>query len=356
MKLNAKMVKFVRKKSLNESVVGAHLVGSVPFESVSKVFRVASKTLGTHLQRIPDGEVGERTNWVAWQLPLFVGCDALEWADSDSEYSAAAARRIRIKEGFSEADIKFGNLGYADAASESFRTFERLQEEGVLADHHRFQICLPTPVAPVHLWVQKEDQFAVEVSYEVAMLGELEKILALLPAERIAIQWDTAVEFGVLEGCFPTYMKSPMVDILSRLERLGNAVPQTVELGFHLCYGDAGHKHFVEPDDVSKLVEVANELEARLNRPLNWIHLPVPKNRNDDAYFAAARKLKLSADTELYLGLLHSDGVAGANKRIEAALQHIPRFGVATECGFGRRDSATIEDLMVQHADVSNSV
>ncbi len=346
----------MQKNRLNESVVGAHLVGSVPFESVSKVFRVASKALGTHLHRIPDGEVGERTNWVAWQLPIFVGCDALEWAETDSGYSAASARRIRIKAGFSGADIQFGNLGYADAASESFRTFDRLQEEGVLAEHHRFQICLPTPVAPVHLWVQKEDQFAVEESYEVAMLGELEKILASLPDERIAIQWDTAVEFGVLEGCFPTYMKSPMADILSRLVRLGNAVPHTVELGFHLCYGDAGHKHFVEPNDVSKLVEVANELEARLDRRLNWIHFPVPKNRNDDAYFAPARKLKLSAETELYLGLLHSDGIAGAKQRIEAALRHIPRFGVATECGFGRRDTATIEDLMVQHADVSHSI
>ena len=147
-----------------------------------------------------------------------------------------------------------------------------------------------------------------------------------------------------------------MSDVLTRLARLGNAVPPSVQLGYHLCYGDAGHRHFVEPTDVSKLVEVANELTSRLKRPLNWIHLPVPKSRDDEAYFAPARKLNLSTDTELYLGLLHSDGVAGANKRIEAALRHIPAFGVATECGFGRRDPATIEGLMVQHVKVSNPI
>jgi hypothetical protein len=34
--------------------------------------------------------------------------------------------------------------------------------------------------------------------------------------------------------------------------RLGRAVPDDVELGFHLCYGDLDAKHFVQPTDAAK--------------------------------------------------------------------------------------------------------
>lgn len=338
------------------AVKGAHLVGSVPYESASAVFKAASGILGEHLHRIPDGEVGERSNWVAWQLPMFLGSDAFEWTEQDSGYSEAAPRRLRIKEGHGESEIRFENIGYADVAIESFALFDALQKKGEVSRGHRFQVCLPTPVAPIHLWVRTEDQHAVEKEYEAAMLNELARIADSIPAEQLAIQWDTAVEFGILEGCFPTYMQSPMAEVMERLLRLGDAVPMPVQLGYHLCYGDAGHKHFVEPADMSKLVAVANALAQGLKRPLNWIHLPVPKDRSDDAYFAPAGDLKLAADTELYLGLIHSDGEAAANERVAATLRHIPAFGVATECGFGRRDPETIRDLMAQHASVSSPV
>ena len=339
-----------------ETVSGAHLVGSVPYPTVEDVFRGAADLLGDHLHRIPDGEVGERKNWVACQLPVFTSCDAFEWTGEDSGYSAAAPRRIKLKDGKVASDIRFGNLGYADVAIESFGTFDALQTAGTIPAGIRFQVCLPTPVAPVHLWVRREDQSVVERQYELAMLSELRRIIESIPADRLAIQWDTAVEFGILEGCFPTYMDTPMANIVARLVRLGDVVPVDTELGYHLCYGDAGHRHFVEPGDVSKLVDVANQVAARLQRPLNWIHMPVPKDRDDEAYFAPAQHLALPQETELYLGLLHSDGVEGARPRIEAALAHIPAFGVATECGFGRRKAETIEALLQQHAAVSHPV
>jgi hypothetical protein len=41
---------------------------------------------------------------------------------------------------------------------------------------------------------------------------------------------------------------------------LGEQVPAGVELGYHLCYGDPGHKHLVEPVDLALCVEISNEL------------------------------------------------------------------------------------------------
>ena len=43
---------------------GVHLVGSVPLADAEAVFRAANAILGRHLRRIPDGETGERTNWI----------------------------------------------------------------------------------------------------------------------------------------------------------------------------------------------------------------------------------------------------------------------------------------------------
>jgi len=45
--------------------------------------------------------------------------------------------------------------------------------------------------------------------------------------------------------------------LTSRLTRLGRAVNEEVQLGFHLCYGDSGHKHFVQPTDTGLSVEIA---------------------------------------------------------------------------------------------------
>jgi hypothetical protein len=43
---------------------GVHLVGSVPLGDAEDVFRAATSILGGRLRRIPDGETGERSNWI----------------------------------------------------------------------------------------------------------------------------------------------------------------------------------------------------------------------------------------------------------------------------------------------------
>lgn len=82
--------------------------------------------------------------------------------------------------------------------------------------------------------------------------------------------------------------------------------------------------------------------------PLNWLHLPVPR---DPAYFAPLKGLA-PGDTEIYLGLVHrTDGLEGSARRVAAAQQAVDfAFGVATECGLGRRPPETIPELLQIHA------
>jgi len=91
------------------------------------------------------------------------------------------------------------------------------------------------------------------------------------------------------------------------------------------------------------------------NEDIDWLHMPVPRGRSDEAYFAPLRHLRLHPGTRLYLGLVHyTDGVEGARKRLMAAEKVVSDFGIATECGFGRRPRAQdIRELLGLHAQIA---
>jgi hypothetical protein len=342
--------------AVQEQPRGVHLNGSVPLTNSEEVFRTASSILGGRLRRIPDGETGDRSNWIGWQIQFFAANPSFEIIQRDRQ-AYAPLPTVKLRPQVTPDEIVFNNIGYADAAIASYAVFSRLKRDGIIPANYRFQVSLPTPLAPVMAFVGSENLPKVEPAYETAMFAELDRIAAAIPHDELAIQWDVAVEFGILEDAAFRGSAEIKQGIIDRLIRLGERVPEDVELGYHLCYGDAGHKHFKEPEDTSKLVEVANAISAGAKRPINWIHLPVPRNRTDEAYFAPLRNLKLHPETELYLGLVHyTDGVEGTRKRIEAAQRVVTNFGVATECGFGRRSPETIPALLRIHSEVAAPV
>ena len=147
--------------------------------------------------------------------------------------------------------------------------------------------------------------------------------------------------------------------IIERLVRLADMVDVEVEVGFHLCYGDMGHQHFAQPKDMIHLVEVANAIIQGSKRVINWLHMPVPKERTDEEYFAPLKGLHLEkGKTELFLGLVHYDNLEGSRERIESAASVIGGkgkmvFGVATECGMGRTPGGQLDSILEISREVS---
>ena len=79
--------------------------------------------------------------------------------------------------------------------------------------------------------------------------------------------------------------------------------------------------------------------------------MSVPRERDDDAYFLPLRDLKISPETELFLGLVHdSDGAEGARRRITAASKVRPAFGIATECGMARARTKELVLKLLRHS------
>jgi len=347
-----------------------HLVGSVPLNTAADVFRAVSDAIGPHLKRIPDGETGDRTGWVGFQALMLLDHPSFELVPSDvpgerAEDLARAVRAqtdgyrapsFRLREGVDPTQLRFTRLGYTEAALASYATFAEFKASGVIQPGTRFQVALPTPLAPLAIFVTPADIPAVLPAYQTALLRELAAICAAIPAGELAVQWDVAVEMGLLEGAIPAPFDNVEETVAAAVVALGDAVPSGVSLGYHLCYGDMGLHHFIEPRDMAVLVGLANRISAGLTRSLDWMHMPVPRDRDDPAYFEPLGRLRLAETTELFLGLVHeSDGLEGARRRMTSAGRFRSGFGVGTECGFGRRDPGGIPALLQLHREVATS-
>ena len=61
-----------------------YLVGSVSMANAEQVFETLSAALGRRIKHIPDGETGERGDWITWLEPVFANSPALTLAEVKS--------------------------------------------------------------------------------------------------------------------------------------------------------------------------------------------------------------------------------------------------------------------------------
>jgi hypothetical protein len=316
------------------------LVGSANVGDAEELFRLVGEISGGTVARIPDGERGRRRNWLAAQGPFLASADDLEAVDTGpNRYGSRGqvGKRFRPRANVDLSWLEI-DLPYAPDAAASFQMFRALQDDGVLDGETRMQISMPTAMATCLALIAPEAQPDMLPVMERALARQVDQIVAELSNDSLAIQWDVAAEFMHMElAGAETFSRESIAAALIRLAAL---VPESIELGYHLCYGDAppepGAKgrHFVEPEDTALLVEVANAIVEGAGRPVDWIHMPVPISRDDEAYFAPLAGLRLPSETRLYLGLVHEeDGLDGARRRAASASNFVSGFGVATECG-----------------------
>ena len=320
-----------------------HFVGSICLPDQRIATQHLCESLASRLRRISDGETGKRENFVVFQWEIFNESPFVQ----ASFPPGSASRGPVISPGPDAPQIKLLPVEYDDFAISGYSEFCKLREEGIIPRGVRFQVSLPTPLNVLGNLITPSWRSTVEPLYEGALLAALRRIQDHIPPSDLAIQWDLASEFAYLEEAgeeLPWF--APIKEgLLERVMKLAVAVDEGVELGFHLCYGDLGHKHFVEPKDTTLLCEVANGVLESVPRLIDWIHMPVPRSRVDAAYFAPLKNLTLGK-TELYLGLLHANDEEGTRDRIKTAAEVIAPFGLATECGLGRSSQAELESIL----------
>lgn len=344
------------------------LVGSVPGETAAEVLRTCGEGIGTFVTSLPDGETGYRRMWIHFlAATIYHGHPALETIQRPKPVGGKERWHVeeygeegwlfKVKETVNA--VQFDHLGYADEAKKSYQDFCALRAEGVIPAGVRFQVALPLTESANRLWLTNaHDYELMQAAYEEAMGREIAQIVTVIPADELVIQWDICVEVLAiaLQDRFGAPWQppgDPFERYLQALTGLASHVPDQTLMGCHLCYGDLGHKHLVEPPDLSLVVRMANAAHQAVTRPIDYYHMPVPRNRDDAAYFAPLKDLEIG-DAKLYLGLIHhTDGVEGSLRRVRTARQYLSSFGVATECGFGRRPKETIPELLRIHREVA---
>jgi len=333
-----------------------HLIGSIPLADSEQVFRRLGESLGPFLRCMPDGETGERSRWVYFQRQMLLDHPAMEIDPTVPPYKfiqwdgkvVRDIEQVRFKPGVDPATVSF-ETGYDKAALASWDVFRKLRATGAIPGHVRFQVSLPTPQASGYLYVSgpaRETYFEV---YERALKSALANIVKAIPAADLSIQWDVCQEVLAFENYFkdrPAHYKKQIFDMLGRL---GDAVPAGVEMGFHLCYGSPRDPHLVQPTDGAILAEMLTGIVAATKRHIDFLHIPVPKDRTDDAYYAPLGGFRRPDGTRLYLGLLHHDDAAGDRQRVEVARRHVSDFGLSAECGWGRTEPGRLPGLLKGH-------
>ena len=345
----------------SNSFAGVHLVGSIAMDNCEQVFRKISAELGPYLDKIPDGETGERARWIYFQRTMLEEHPAMEIDPTVSELTLyqwdgkllRSLPLLRFREGINPDDVEFPT-GYDKAAEYSYSIFKKLRAEGVIPAHIRFQVCLPTPMSSCYMYVSHKAYDDYQRVYLKSLLNALNGILDNIPHEDLYIQYDVCQEVLILEDYFPYRPPDYKDRIFSELAVLGDAVPADVKLGYHLCYGTPYDEHLVMPKDAGILVELMNGIIGGVNRGVDFLHIPVPKDRTDHAYFMPLKNFR--GDTRLYLGLIHHDDDDGDRQRIEAAREYVRDFGIGTECGWGRADPKRVPGLLASHRKAAEAL
>src|SRR6202161_1383649 len=170
-----------------------HFVGSLPLPDAETVFRALAGASGGHVARLPDGETGIRKTWIRFLQDVLAENPAIELAKDVppfkfTQWDGKVIReipRLRVKPGMAP-DAKNFTTGYADMAIESFGVFDRLQQAGVIPAGVKFQISIPTPIAPTYHNMVPADRPKLLPALTQHFVGEVHAIAAALPHDRIA--------------------------------------------------------------------------------------------------------------------------------------------------------------------------
>ena len=357
------------------------LVGSLPFETVDEGLRAVGSKLGRDAIAIPDGEVGPRKMWCMFLAtdtyskhpdlvesrrpsPAVISNEDKPVGDKKTRPGAAKEYHwtFRPKEGVKRLD--FGELGYAAAALESYATFRRLRDEGVIAKGVPFQVSLVATDSGTNVYFDDVATWPmVHDAYAKAMKAEIARMLKVIPADDLAIQLDLAWEVVDLsigdEQYFPWWPQNTLDEKFERymtdLVDLAAAVPENVPLGLHWCYGTWGGWPMTEMPNLELCVRLSNAAVARIKRRVDYVHMPVVA-QPDDAFLAPLRDLDIGS-TRVFLGLIHPhDGLEGAHRRIDLAKKYLNDFGIGAVCGFGRENPRELGNILDLHKVAAGSL
>ena len=147
-------------------------------------------------------------------------------------------------------------------------------------------------------------------------------------------------------------------EIVARLTRCIERVPNDVPVGLHLCYGDYQHQHYKQPESLALQVRLMNHITSASRRSVEWIAFTVPQNRRDEAYFSPLGGLDVPREVELNFALVpyhpaqQEAGTTSEQTRLIDQYLAGSDWGICTECGMARAEREEIPELLDLHREI----
>src|SRR5262249_37268174 len=145
---------------------------------------------------------------------------------------------------------------------------------------------------PPRIFPDQDDLAKIRPGYAAATRAEIATIIAKIPNDELALQWDCSTELQDAYGAVPGYSIAGAIERnLDEVRALSPQIPAAVALGFLFCSARLGGGPGFAPDDLGQAVTLANAFVAASGRRVDWIHVPV-LDRCDDAFFAPLGRLE----------------------------------------------------------------
>lgn len=335
----------------------AHLVGSLPGAGAAEAMELAMRRLGPSLATLPDGETGDRRNWIISMIESFRHHPDLELVKEGdwSDYDRVPRFRVRPGHRLYGASLDLGITAAALAARPTFLDLRGERDSSSL----RFQVGIPGdidlsmftfgPVGPVRHRRPFGEALATTMHEVSAAYGDDVVYQVEVPAEVVLLTRAPARLRPVLAG-----------RLGRQVAALAQGAPPGARFGLHLCLGDMNHKAFGHLADAELLVQLTNAAAAAWpsGRPLDFVHLPLAEADDppsaDPAFYGALAGLRLGPEVRVIAGFAHEDQDIAVQRRIRAVIEDAVgrHVDVSHSCGLGRRTVAQADAALTRLAEL----
>lgn len=335
----------------------AHLVGSLPGKTAAAAMTTAVELLGPLLRSLPDGETGERRNWI---IPIIEGLrlhpDLELRKEGDwSDYDRTPQLKVRKGRRLYGATLDFGHVATATASLPAFQA----ARSGAGRPDLVFQQGVPGDFDLAMFTLGPAGALRTRRPFTEATLREIQGVTAVAGPETL-FQVELPVELVLLARA-PAPARPALARLLARsVTGLAAAAPEGTTFALHLCLGDMNNKALGTMTDVNPLVVLSNAITRSwpAGRPLSVVHAPfaaadLPAT-TDPAFYAPLRSLQVPAGTRFAAGFAHESQSLPDQRIIRSMIED--RLGapvmISAACGLGRRSESAGHAILERHAEL----
>ena len=316
--------------------------------------------LGPYLRTLPDGETGERRNWVISIIEGLRTHPDLELRKSGdwSDYDKTPVWRVRKGHTLYGANLDFGHV---DAVAASFPVFERVTAEAGRPDL-AFQEGVPGDFDLAMFTLGPRGALRTRRPFTEATLAEIRQV-AVITGPDTLFQIEVPVELVLLAKA-PALVRPALAKLLARpIVGLAAAAAPGTRFGVHLCLGDMNNRAFARMGDATPLVLLANAIVSSWpqGRPLEILHAPLAAADNpapnDRAFYEPLADLRLPAATRFAAGFAHESQPLTDQLEIRAVVEDLLQREVmmSAACGLGRRSETAGRAVLERMAELCTS-